>query len=430
MDLFKDLDYGEVRTQRTHTLSINVKNDEVDIASGNSTSSSVRVLNNKSWGFASSHGSLNVMSLMENAKKMSRLSSGDVDININAGGSGLDFGNKIELDTDAIVQDVKDGLKVVDDKRLKYRGVAYIIKYIEKEYYNSLDDEFRSSGYVSYAKSRVILSDGLSSSEGIEVIGGLKSRLDYEPVIAKSYDYAKKTMKAEKIKPGKYTTILDNDLTGTFCHEVVGHASEADGVVLKDSIFSGKLGEKVSHDYVNIIDDPSIREFGYFKIDDEGVKAKRVDIIKNGVLNDFMNSRETSQKLKLKSNGHARAESGADVPIVRMSNTYMLPGNAKKEDVFDVSDGVYLMGMRGGSVEPYTGQFMFAAKLGYIVKNGEFVKPVRDVTLSGDLLSVLKNINIVGNDGKFNPGWCGKSGQSVRVADGGPHIQVKGMRIS
>lgn len=430
MDLFKDLEYGEVRTRRIHTINISVRNNEVEVGSGDSTSSSVRVLKNKSWGFASSHGSLNVMSLIENAKRMSRLSKGDVSIDLNAGGNGLEFEKKTNLDIDAIVQDTKDKLKIVDDKHLKYKGINYTIRYIEKEYYNSLDDEFRDSEYVSYIRSKVILSDGLDSSEGVEVMGGLKSNLEYEPVITKSYDYAKKTLHAEKIKPGKYTVILDNDLTGTFCHEVVGHASEADGIVHRDSIFSDKLGKKVSNEYVHIVDDPSMKEFGYFKIDDEGVKAKRTDIIQRGVLNDFMNSRETSKKLNLKPNGHARAESGADVPIVRMSNTYMVPGNAKKEDVFDVSNGIYLIGMRGGSVEPYTGQFMFMAKLGYIVENGELKKPIRDVTLTGGLDSVLKNINVVGNDMKFNPGWCGKDGQTVRVADGGPHIQVSNMSIS
>jgi len=430
MDLFEDLDYGEVRTQRVHTIRVTIRNKSIDVTSGQETSSSVPVLQDGSWGFASSHGSLNVPKLMENARKMSELSAGEISINMTASGGHLSFEDKVELDIDEIVKDAKYKLKTIDDDRVKYKGLSLIIRFIEKEFYNSLDDEFRSSEYVSYARSRIILSDGLSNSEGIEVMCGLKPGLDYEPIIKKSYEYAEKTLKADKIKPGKYTTILDNDLTGTFCHEVVGHASEADGVVVGDSIFNGKLGEHVSKEFVNIVDDPTVNEFGKFAIDDEGVKAKRVEIIKDGVLHDFMNSRETSKKLKLKSNGHARAETGADIPIVRMSNTYMLPGKDKKEDVFDVKDGLYLIGMRGGSVEPYTGQFMFTAKLGYVVKSGEFEKPIRDVTLSGDLLSVLKNISMVGNDIKYNPGWCGKSGQSVRVADGGPHIRVNSMRIS
>jgi TldD protein len=112
-----------------------------------------------------------------------------------------------------------------------------------------------------------------------------------------------------------------------------------------------------------------------------------------------------------------------------MGNTYFQPGNAKKEDVFDVRDGIYLKGMLGGSVDIFSGGFMFKAEEAFRVKNGEIGEQLRDVAIIGNILETLKKVELVGDDFETSPGMCGKGGQRMPVSDGGPHIRIKNVTL-
>ena len=126
----------------------------------------------------------------------------------------------------------------------------------------------------------------------------------------------------------------------------------------------------------------------------------------------------------MKSSGNARS-SIADQPIVRMSNTYLQPGELSFEELIeDITDGIYLKGSRGGQVDTGKGIFQFNAAEGFKIENGELTTPLRDVSLSGNILETLKNIDSIGNDFKLSTGFCGKDGQTAPVGDGGPHTRI------
>lgn len=431
---FLDVDYGEVRITKIKKAEIVVRDKDIESINGCSTFASARVLISGSWGFASSSGYLNVLDLMDKAKKSARLSKGDVRINKSSGGCSLDYEKEVDIDMGKRVQDIKEGINSIEEKKdvnIKTIHASYTTYYIEKEYYNSLGDEFRGSEYVSYLKARIIAANNGKVQEGIEVKGQLTPNISGIPeVMKKAYTYASESLKGRKIKPGRYTAVLDNEITGVFCHEVVGHASEGDSAITNNSILKDKMGKGIAPEFVNIVDDPSENSFGKYKIDDEGVRGRRVEIIKNGILSGFLNSRETGKALNMPLNGHARASTGKDIPIVRMSNTFMLPGKDKKEDVMDITSGIYIVGVRGGSVSTYTGEFMFTGKIGYVIKNGEITDTLRDITITGNLIETLRNIEAISSEIRFNPGWCGKEGQYVRVSDGGPHMRVSNMRLA
>jgi len=108
-----------------------------------------------------------------------------------------------------------------------------------------------------------------------------------------------------------------------------------------------------------------------------------------------------------------------------MSNTFIANRDRSFEEIIEeLRDGVYLKGSRGGQVNTGEGIFQFNAELGYVVRNGEICEMLRDVSLSGQTLEILKNITAVGDDLAFHSGRCGKSGQAVPVSDGSPHILV------
>jgi len=230
-------------------------------------------------------------------------------------------------------------------------------------------------------------------------------------------------------KGGKQRAVLDPELAGVFTHEAVGHASEGDLVREGASVLGGKIGERIGREGLVIVDDPTLPEFGFIPVDAEGVAVQRTEIIRDGILTAFLHNRETLAAVGDGVPGHARAEHGA-APIVRMSNTFIENGDAAYDEILsECRDGILLIGSRGGQVDPGRGIFQFNAEYGYLIEGGETAGMVRDVSLSGEILSTLHNISLIGNDRRMSPGYCGKGGQSVPVSDGAPHILLEDATI-
>lgn len=238
----------------------------------------------------------------------------------------------------------------------------------------------------------------------------------------KAADMAVSLLDAGAAKGGKMHAVLDPELAGVFAHEAVGHASEGDLIQEGSSVLKGRTGQKIGNEYLTIVDDPTIPEFGFEPVDAEGVAVGRTEIIRKGMVREFLHSRETLAAVGNGVAGHARAMAG-EPPIVRMSNTFIEAGDASLEEIFEgCKNGIFLKGSRGGQVDPGRGVFQFNAEYGYLIENGERTKMIRDVSLSGEILSTLHGITLCGKDRKMNPGYCGKSGQSVPVSDGAPHV--------
>ncbi|UCE91613.1 MAG: TldD/PmbA family protein [Methanobacteriota archaeon] len=231
---------------------------------------------------------------------------------------------------------------------------------------------------------------------------------------------------------GKFTCILDNPMTGLLAHEAFGHACEADAVLAGASVLEGMEGEKVAHEGVTLVDDPTIPgTFGYFPTDWEGVEAGKHVLIERGVLKGFMHNLETSSRMGAVPNGASRAESYSSPPIIRMSNTFIEAGDSKKDELIeDTKSGLLIKGGQYGYVEPAKGQFMFKCDEAYEIRNGEIGQRYRDTILTGIILEVLNRITGIGDDFRLaDPGYCGKSGQDARTTDGGPHIRVEDIVI-
>ena len=238
---------------------------------------------------------------------------------------------------------------------------------------------------------------------------------------------ALRLLKAERAPSGKLPLIADRDLTGVYIHEALGHPCEADLVAAGDSCLDGKLGQKIGSDIVSVIDDPTIRGgFGSYPIDDEGLDTTEKCLIKNGVLTEYLNHRETAAHFDIKPNAGARAQDGLHHPLVRMSNTLILGGTHADLDelVEDMEYGVYACGSRGGQVDTGRGSFQFAAQEAWLIENGEITTPLKDVSVSGLTLQILRNVDGLTKESKLAaPGFCGK-GQTVPVGDGGPIMRI------
>jgi TldD protein len=238
----------------------------------------------------------------------------------------------------------------------------------------------------------------------------------------KAAEIAVALLDARATKGGKMRAVLDPELAGVFAHEAVGHASEGDLVQEGSSVLKGKTGLKIGRENLTIIDDPGIHEFGFDPVDAEGVAVLRTEIIKKGVINAYLHNRETLSSVGNGIAGHARAMPG-EPPLVRMSNTFIEAGDATEHEIFEeCRNGIFLKGSRGGQVDPGRGIFQFNAEYGYLIEDGECTKMVKDVSLSGEILTTLHGIALCGNKRTMSPGYCGKGGQSVPVSDGAPHL--------
>ena len=154
-------------------------------------------------------------------------------------------------------------------------------------------------------------------------------------------------------------------------------------------------------------------------------------LIERGTLKTFITNRESAFKLGLKPNGGARAEAYNHRPLVRMTNTYIAPGDWFFDEMLEeIKYGVYVSGSRGGQVDTALGTFQFNAQYACLIENGKLTKPLLDVSLSGFTLETLKNIDAVGKDFQLvGVGFCGKNGQEVPVSDGGPHVRIRGVVV-
>lgn len=283
----------------------------------------------------------------------------------------------------------------------------------------------------AYAKSGGIVQRGHSASGNV---GGYELMQKKESVDlgVEAAAQALRLLDSKPVPAGKFTVVLDNKMTGLVAHEAFGHACEADAVLAGASVLEGKIGQKVANEGVSLIDDPTIKDtFGYFSIDWEGVRAKKHVLIENGVLKGFMHNLESSSRMDEEPNGAARAQAFNSTPIIRMSNTYIEGGDWKKDELFEgIKHGMLIQGSQYGYVEPAKGQFMFKGDEAYQIKNGEIGQRHRDASISGLIMEVLRNVEGIGNDFMLgDPGYCGKSGQSARTTDGGPHMRIANMVV-
>jgi len=245
--------------------------------------------------------------------------------------------------------------------------------------------------------------------------------------------WAQEKLKAKPAPAGKFDALVDPPLAGVLAHESFGHLSEGDFVVIGGSPLTGKMGQKLGTDIVTIIDEGLPQKGGYnIYFDDEGVPCTRVEILKNGVLTNFLQSRLTAKLLKTQPTGNARSQDYSFEPIVRMRNTYFDAGEQKPEETLqDLKEGIYAIHTAGGQVED-TGTFLFKAVRGYWVEKGEKKYPLRDVALTGNILELLKNVEAVCSDLEINSnpfGGCGKMEQRAFVGLGGPHMKIRNVQF-
>jgi TldD protein len=240
-------------------------------------------------------------------------------------------------------------------------------------------------------------------------------------------------LNARPAPAGELPVVLGNGWCGVLLHEAVGHGLEGDFNRKGTSTFSGRMGERVAAKGVTVVDDGTIAgRRGSLTIDDEGTPSGYNVLIEDGILKGYLQDRMNARLMNMPLTGNGRRESYAHTPMPRMTNTYMLAGNAAPEDMIkSVKRGIYAVHFGGGQVDITSGKFVFSASEAYMIEDGKVTFPIKGATLIGNGPEVMQRITAIGNDLAFDEGvgTCGKDGQSVPVGVGQPSLLIDKMTV-
>jgi len=232
---------------------------------------------------------------------------------------------------------------------------------------------------------------------------------------------------------GEMDVVLGAGWNGVLLHEAVGHGLEGDFNRKGTSTFSGRIGDRVASPGVTVFDDGTLPgRRGSLTVDDEGTPTERTVLIEDGILVGYMHDRQSARLMGLTPTGNARRQSFAHMPMPRMTNTAMLGGADKLEDMIaSTKRGIFCATLGGGQVDITNGKFVFQCTEAYLIEDGKVTTPVKGASLIGDGPSALTRVTMIGDDFSFDPGIgvCGKNGQGVPVGVGQPSLKITGLTV-
>ncbi len=232
---------------------------------------------------------------------------------------------------------------------------------------------------------------------------------------------------------GEMDVVLGPGWPGILLHEAVGHGLEGDFNRKKTSAFAGLVGQRVASPGVTVVDDGTLSDRrGSLTIDDEGTPTSCTTLIEDGILVGFMHDRLNARLMGVEATGNGRRQSYAHMPMPRMTNTYMLAGDAEPEEIISsVKSGIYAVSFGGGQVDITSGKFVFSCTEAYKIEDGKLGAPVKGATLIGNGPDALTRVTMIGNDMELDSGigTCGKAGQSVPVGVGQPTMRLNGLTV-
>jgi TldD protein len=438
--------YAEVYLENTFSRGYAIEQG-ISNAGGVSqyTGMRIRIIKNKRL-YTISTNSLNKSSISKLLSKNNFYSFKGINTQMSDEGKAINAKWNIKEKKNLDYENFYKDLQYIDNEMSKNKSIKFRAVYANSErkktiYLNSEGTKIESevpriSSFIS-----IIIGNGkdtrqrilsIGSTGGYEVFNAQKISSDIESE-AKELLYVMEkgiNIPADKIKSMK-NVVISPEITGIAVHESIGHPNEADRVFGREAAQAGtsyitkdNIGLEIGNKNVNIIDNPSLFGFsGTFKYDDEGVKTKPITIVKNGIQNQLLTNREYANILGLKSTASARSESYSGEPIVRMSNTYVAPGDVNLDELIsEAKDGVYMKNYTEWNIDDTRSFSKYQGAAVYLIKNGRISQPVKNFYIEKTTLEFWHAVKFIGKEIELFHGDCGKGEplQGVPVSMGGP----------
>ena len=444
--------YCDVRAESVQTTGIVVENGEIEnFLSSSDSGLGIRVLVNGAWGFCSMSEPKSfetvqesILDTIKSARHYSKNKKQKVRlVNVKPSIDSVNYQVKIlpsveemikiALESDSIIKKtkriIKSSVSINHDKFHKY-----FVNSEGSKITHNFDDLIANLSATAHYSG---LTESVNTTEGgrggLEMITGKNDML----VVAQSIsEKAGALLDAQTVKEEKATVVMNPDFVALLTHEILGHPSEADRVLGKEMAWAGgawwagKIGTKIGSSELNVIDDPTIpTSLGWYQYDDEGVPATKKILIKDGVLNTHMQSRETAALFDTLPNSSMRATGYSFMPLIRMAYTCIEPGNWNPEEMIkDVKNGYLICNMKIPSIDMMRYNWSISCQYAQKIENGELGGLLRDVIVMGNSPEFFESIDARGKDFQVRPiANCGKGDpmQVMRMGNGGPHIRGK-----
>lgn len=238
----------------------------------------------------------------------------------------------------------------------------------------------------------------------------------------------------------KIDVVVAPQVTGIMVHESVGHPYEADRVMGREAAQAGEtfikedmLNTRIGSNAVNIYDDPTLEgSFGFYLYDDDGVKARRRHLIKNGIINEFLHNRSTAALMGAKSNGACRATGFDRESIVRMANTFVGEGDQTEQELIEgVKRGIFMKNFNEWNIDDKRLNAKYTGGEAYIIENGKICEPVYAPVIEISTPALWSSIDATGNNTEYHSGTCGKAEpmQAIPVWFGGPSMRIRNIQL-
>ncbi|MBI4155257.1 TldD/PmbA family protein [Candidatus Woesearchaeota archaeon] len=454
----KGASYAEAKYQEIESNSFIVKNGSLDISSFDITKGvGIRFILNNKLGFLSTNilKKEALIKQLENSLKMTLKTKISENVEFSeekANIANYEVKQKIKLSN--VSADEKISILMAAEKEMRSVDTKVESTYIHLSdnetlnYYTNTDGSKIQSKIptASFIYVVSVRENGKTSQRyseyggggGFEVVKNFKI-----PSLLKSEVEAMKINLRHGKKPpqGVVDAVLGPQVSGIIAHESGGHPYEADRIFGREAAQAGEsfvnkdmIGYKIGSEAVTIVDDPTVESgYGFYLYDDEGVKARRKYIIKNGAINEFLHNRQTAKLMGLKSNGSARSNAFDKEPIIRMSNTFFLPGDYTEEELIeDVKLGVYIKNFMEWNIDDKRINQKYVGSECYLIENGKIKNPIIAPKIETTTFKLYPSIDACGKNLEYHAGDCGKSDplQGIPVILGGPSIRVRGVKVS
>jgi TldD protein len=449
-------DYAEVRFEDAKANKVVIKNGNLEATEvGKNFGISIRILKNGFLGFVATNNLRfsNLKQQINKALKIAKQSKIVRPIKFSEESSYRDkyeVKEKIKLENISLEEKIKSVLEI--EKELLSTKINLPIRFFnysditkEKIFMNSEGTLIQSKiPQISFDYIITFISNSSSQQRTFQYGGSggweLFNQWNLNQKIIDEAKILPKIAKADKLMVDRYDVVLSPQIVGLASHESCGHPYEADRILGREAAQAGKsfvnakmLGNKIGTDIVNLVDDPTIpNSYGFYLYDDEGVKAKRRFLMKNGVINSFLHNRETAVELGANSNAASRAKNWSFEPIVRMANTFVLPGDQKFEELIEpIKKGVYMKSYMEWNIDDKRYNQKYTGLESYLIENGKLTRLVRSPVLEITTPAFWSSVDAIGNDLEFSAGDCGKSDpmQAIPVWFGGPHIRLRNIML-
>ncbi|MEW6696458.1 MAG: TldD/PmbA family protein [Bacillota bacterium] len=433
-------DFADIFLENKQVTGIGMEAGRIErVNSGLDVGAGIRVLSGEATAYAYTND-ISKEGLQEAATIASHAAKGgkkDVNIDLTTIKPLVDFEFKKrpdEVKTEekvSVVKAAEKAARLVDEQKIKQVIAGYgdtvqkvVIANSNGTYVE--DERIRTRMIVN-----AVAADGEIIQTGYDAVGSLCGfelfeRVDPEEMARQAAARAVKMLSAKPAPAGKMPVVMAGEAGGTMVHEACGHGLEADLTQRGLSVYGNKKGQQVASELVTVVDDATLADkYGSYRFDDEGVPSRKVTMIENGMLTDYLYDYLTATKEGREPNGHGRRESYQHKPLPRMGNTVIAPGKMEPEKIIrETKSGLLVKKMGGGQVNTTTGDFVFDVAEGYLIKDGEMGSMVRGATLTGNGPEVLRIVDMVGSDLGFTIGTCGKDGQGAPVSDAQPTMHI------